>query len=178
MSVWPVWLGDLPAWITTITVIIAARQYIGERRKRRDEAEREARAQATRLAAWMVTDAPRNGAWGVRVLNTSGSTFHDVEIEAQKFGAPIRDLIELRIVPPGDLFVKLKPDGESWEYPMNAEECVRPLRPLARAERWTVTRMRFSDDRNQVWTTDDCAVLHSRPEGRPLSPSDRDQSEQ
>ncbi len=154
-------LGDPLAWITTAAVLIAAGQYLGERRKRRDDTEREARSQATRLMAWAVTDARNKGVWGVRILNDSGSTFHDVVIDARMRNHHPKLPIRMRIVPPGDYFVQPTNQGPGfgWEFPGSTAEYSGILRPLASTEKFGVDRIRFSDNRGQTWITDDRATL-------------------
>lgn len=166
--------GDPLAWITTAAVLIAAGQYLGDRRKRRDESEREARSQATRLMAWAVTDAQKK-VWGIRILNDSGSTFHDVVIDARMLNLHPKLPITMRIVPPGDYLVQPKRWSPEimWDFPGTTAECPVSLRPLASTEKFGVDRIRFSDNRGQTWITDDRATLRrapAEPDAFPRSP--------
>ncbi|MGD8195298.1 hypothetical protein ACEXQB_012545 [Herbiconiux sp. P18] len=140
---------------------IAAIQYLHERRRRRQEAEREARQQATNLTAWTVTDAGELRHYGVRLSNTSGSTFHDVHIETVMHGSPVRGPIRLLIVPPGDYYIGLaeKNAPYPWQFARAVEEHDGALRPYMQTDQYRVTSMRFSDNLNQTWVTDDRAVL-------------------
>ena len=162
MSVdFPPWLGDLPTWITTVAVLIAAGQYLGERRRRREEADREARAQATHLTAWTVTDVGEERAYGVRLSNTSGSTFHDVQIDAVIHGEQAARPIELTVVPPGDYFVRFNGNDTTytWNFAQELGEYGGWLRPYMKSDKYRVTGLRFSDNLNQNWVTDDRSVL-------------------
>lgn len=165
MTVWPVWLGDLPTWITTIAVGLAAGQYVAERRRRRDESERESRVQASHLTAWAVTDPGPHRRYGVRVANSSGSTFHDVRIEAVIHARSVPSPPMLAIVPPGDYFLEFLPSGASasWRLASAVEEYPGTLRPLMQTRDYRVTRVRFTDNRGRHWITDDSASLRLSP---------------
>lgn len=158
MTELPSWIGDLPAWITTLAVVISASQYLGERAKRREEVERASQAQATELTAWAVTDAGARRSYGIRVSNTSGSTFHDVRIEAIIHDRPVARPIILKIVPPGEYFIEHSSDT-SWELAQAVDEHDGWLRPLMQSDKYRVDRMTFRDNRNRAWATDDRAVL-------------------
>ncbi|WP_291037691.1 hypothetical protein [Herbiconiux sp.] len=156
----PSWIGDLPAWITTLAVAISASQYLAERSKRREEVERASQAQATHLSAWAVTDAGERRTYGIRLSNTSGSTFHDVRIDAVIHDRPVARPIILKIVPPGDYFIEHTKNGDaSWELAQSVDEHDGWLRPLMQSDKYRVTRMTFNDNRNRSWATDDHAVL-------------------
>ena len=160
MSGWHEWLGDVPTWITTIAVIIAAVQYFGERKRRAAEGQREARAQATHLTAWTVTDVAGSRSYGVRVSNTSGSTFHDFRLDATIHGESPRS-IELAIVPPGDYYVAYNGlDAEfTRDFAREVGEYGGWLRPYMKSDKYRVNRIQFTDNLGQQWTTDDRAVL-------------------
>lgn len=155
-----VW-GDIPTWITTVAVIIAAVQYLGERTRRRAESEREARAQATKLTAWAVTNVVGGRRYGICLSNTSGSTFHDVEIEAIIHGEKPRRPIVLAIVPPGDYFVPFNGNDQeyTWDFARAIDEEPLSLRPYMKTDKYRVDAVRFRDNLGQQWTTNDRAVL-------------------
>ncbi|MCS5720008.1 hypothetical protein N1027_17895 [Herbiconiux sp. CPCC 205763] len=82
-----------------------------------------------------------------------------VQIEARMRDHTVKRSIDLRIVPPGDLFIGHQSASGTWQLPVCADG--RSLDALTATDRFSVTRMRFSDNKNQVWTTDDRAVLRS-----------------
>lgn len=165
--------GDVPTWVTTMAVLFAAVQYFGERARRREEAEREARAQATQFTVWAVTTLREPRRYGVRISNTSGSTFHDVHIEATIHKKKARRPIDLTIVPPGDFFVEFSGDEEGylWRFPCDVREIEGSLRPYMKTNDYRVHEVRFRDNVGVEWSTDDRAVLTSA-----RSSSDRDPS--
>jgi hypothetical protein len=163
-------MGDLPAWITTLAVVISASQYFAERTKRREEVERASQAQATHFTAWAATDAGEHRSYGIRLSNTSGSTFHDVRIEAVIHGRAVARPINLKIVPPGDYFIEhIKNSETSWELARAVDEHDGWLRPLMQSDKYRVARMTFSDNRNRAWVTDDRAVLRLQHGAAPVS---------
>lgn len=156
-SVW----GDVPTWITTLAVILAVVQYLGERKRRRAESEREARKQATNLTVWTVTVVGTDRRYGVRISNTSGSTFHDVRVDAMIHGEVARRPIELLIVPPGDYFVPFNGNEHeyTWDFAREVAEEDCDLRPYMKSDKYRVDSVQFRDNVGQQWTTDDRAVL-------------------
>lgn len=155
--------GDLPTWVTTVAVLFAAVQYFGERARRREEAEREARAQATQFTVWAVSTPEKPRRYGVRVLNTSGSTFHDVHIKATMHTKKARRPIDMTIVPPGDFFVDFAGNEEeyTWHFPRDVGEIAGTLRPYMKTDDYRVHEVRFRDNVGVEWSTDDRAVLTS-----------------
>lgn len=165
--VWPSWLGDIPTWITTAAVAVAAGQFFVDRKRRAAEENREAKAQATQLTAWAVTDAdakPR--VYGVVVSNTSGSTFHDVVVEARMHDAKTMRPIELAILPPGDYFIEYNgKDAEyTWAFAVSSDSYNGWLRPYMKSRKYMVVGLTFADNLNQRWSTNEYAVLrHDAP---------------
>jgi hypothetical protein len=159
---WQSWFGDIPTWITTIAVALAVGQFFADRKRRAAEENREAKAQATGLTAWAVTDVdaqPRT--YGVIVSNTSGSTFHDVAITARMHDLPSPRPIELAILPPGDYFVEYYgPDQKYvWEFAIAVDAYNGWLRPYMKSPKYRVNGISFADNLNQRWTTNEHAVL-------------------
>ncbi len=77
------WWGDLPTWVSAGAIVFAALTYLNDRKKRAHERDLEEKSQATRLSAWVVTDADaRPRVFGVFIANDSGGVFHSVEIVA------------------------------------------------------------------------------------------------
>lgn len=154
-------LGDIPTWITTVAVAVALAQYVADRSRRRRAFDREERAQATGLAAWTITDPdPANRGYGVFVRNESGSAFHDVEIRVMLHGQEIDPPVRLTVVPPGEYVVwKLTNERHAWSYPKLPSEEGRVLRPYMNSPKYGVLAMKFADNVNQCWQTDQHAVL-------------------
>lgn len=164
MTDWPAWLGDLPTWITTVAIGFAAGQFFIERKRRRAEEDREAKAQASQLTAWAVTDAeskPR--VYGVIVANTSNSTFHDVCIAVTMHGESTRP-IDLGLLPPGDFFIEFNgPAAQyAWSFAVPTESYRGRLRPYMQSRQYRVDRVDFADNLNQRWSTNEHAVLTQR----------------
>lgn len=157
-SIW----GDVPTWITTLAVLLAVVQYLGERKRRRSESDREAREQATNLTVWTVTVMGTDRRYGVRISNTSGSTFHDVRIHALIHGEARRP-IKLLIVPPGDHFVPFNGNDHdyTWDLARDVAEEDSDLRPYMQSDKYRVTSVQFRDNVGQQWATDDRAVLRA-----------------
>lgn len=161
MSTWPAWLGDLPTWFASIAVVFAACHYSAERRRHRADSERETRAQASHLAAWAVTDADKPRRYGVRVVNTSGSPFYDVEVDALLHGKTVPSPHRLNVLPPGDYFIELVgSDGRfSWTFACRTDEHPGTLRPYMQSPRYRVTGVRFTDGAGLRWVLEDGARL-------------------
>jgi len=165
MDEWPRWAGDLPTWITTAAIALAAIQIFAERKKRAAEETRESKSQASELTAWAVSD-PKNAMYGIVFSNTSRSTFHDVEIVAMIHGEILAP-VQLRILPPGSFFVRLaKKDASEpgktsrlWDYPIDTSEYQGELRPYMNTDRYQVMSMSFRDNLKQSWETDAQALL-------------------
>jgi hypothetical protein len=160
--VWPAWYGDIPTWITTIAVAFAAGQFFVDRKRRAAEENREAKAQATQLTSWAVTDAdgqPR--VYGIVISNTSGSTFHDVVIDARMHDKPTPRPVELAILPPGDYFIRYNGTDEqyTWSFAVAVDSYNGWLRPYMKSPKYMVRGIAFSDNLNQRWTTNEHAVL-------------------
>ena len=65
--------GDLPTWLTTLAIVVAASQFLLERGRRKEEQERNTREQARQLTVWTVTDPDSEArSYGVILSNTSG----------------------------------------------------------------------------------------------------------
>ncbi|MCI0156008.1 hypothetical protein KNO15_04780 [Leifsonia shinshuensis] len=155
---WPIWAGDIPTWITTAAVGFAGAQLLVDRRRRAAEENREAKAQASKLSAWAVSD--RNAvplAFGVVVSNRSVSTFHNVSIVAKIHKKQIASEIHFEVLPPGEFFVELA-NGE-WEFAVEANEHGRMLRPYTRTEGYRVLSIGFTDNLDQRWSADAHMVL-------------------
>lgn len=162
MNGWPGWVGDLPTWITTLAIVLAARQFSLERSRRRAEEERESKAQATGLSAWAVTDVdcdPR--IYGVVISNTSGSTFHDVRVRCRLHRSEPERPVELDVLPPGEYFVELNETGNRYTWAFAIEVSTYPghLRPYMKSADYRVTSIEFSDNLTQRWSADEHAVL-------------------
>lgn len=171
--------GDVPTWITTVAVVLAAGQFLIDRKRRAAEEEREAKAQATRLVAWAVTDydsKPR--VYGVIASNTSGSTFHNVCVTTHMHGDVTAFPINLDIVPPGQLnwpptgrsdwpltpgefFVRLNDPREqsTWQFSVSMASYAGHLRPYMKSANYRVIGIEFSDNLNQRWSTNEHAVV-------------------
>jgi hypothetical protein len=163
MSEWPQWAGDLPTWITTIAIGLAAFQLFAERKKRAAEETRESKAQASELTAWAVSD-PDPRVYGVVVSNTSRSTFHDVEISAKIHDRVTSRPIRLTVLPPGTFFVQFNGDAKLadsyiWAFPIDSDSYDGWLRPYMNSPKYQVTGMTFKDNLKQSWTTDAQALL-------------------
>lgn len=146
-----------------MAILFAAASFLLERCRRVAERDREEKSQATRLSAWVVTDAnakPR--VYGVLVDNGSGSTFHEVEIVAS-LHKQIQQPIRLVTLPPGRLFVPLEGDGAggrfSWGYATLVSEHQGALRPYTLSDGYVVESIEFSDNLTVRWRTDRHAVL-------------------
>lgn len=156
------WLGDLPTWITTLAIAVAAAQFSVESKRRKSEENREAKAQAAQLAAWAVTDVesePR--VFGVVVSNSSLSTFHDVKIAVQLHNAAVKRDIELDILPPGDYFLKFNGAEAKfvWDFAIALGGYGGELRPYMKSEGYSVRSMSFADSLDQAWIANEHAVL-------------------
>lgn len=160
---WPQWLGDIPTWLTTLAVVIAAASYLSEHKRRKAEEDRESKAQATQLSAWTVTDVetdPR--VYGVVIDNISGSTFHDIQIDVVIHDKATRVPIRLSTLPPGRYFVKYDADNAPyyWDFAIDAASYREGyLRPYTKTEKYKIEALYFSDNLNQRWVADSHAVL-------------------
>ncbi len=155
---WPTWAGDIPTWITTAAVGFAGAQLLVDRRRRAAEENREAKAQASKLSAWAVSD--RNAeplTFGVVVSNRSVSTFHNVSIVAKIHKKKVGGDIHFEVLPPGEFFVEFA-NGE-WEFAVEASEHGRTLRPYTRTEGYRVLSIHFTDNLDQRWSADAHMVL-------------------
>ncbi|GAB3623807.1 hypothetical protein GCM10027418_18910 [Mariniluteicoccus endophyticus] len=159
---WPNWMGDLPTWITTLAVVVAAGQFLTDRNRRQAERDREAKAQASRLTAWAVTDPdPEHRRYGVMLSNTSGSTFHDVEVRVRMHGAETERPLRLNILPPGSFCALLNPPGSPfvWDFADSPECHHGHLRPYMKSDKYQILAVCFTDNLGQRWATDHRAVL-------------------
>jgi hypothetical protein len=125
----------------------------------------ETKAHATHLTAWAVTDReaePR--VYGVVVSNTSGSTFHDVSIEARMHKEQTGRPIEVAILPPGTYFVQhnRSPTKYTWSFAVDVAAYDGVLRPYMKSQDYLVTEVTFADNLNQRWSTNQHAVLVRR----------------
>lgn len=159
MNEWPLWAGDLPTWITTVAIGLAAVQLLSEHRKRAAEAARESKAQASELTAWTVSDPDATPkVYGVMVSNSSLSMFHDVKISAVMHEKSIDRPISLTVLPSGDYFVALPSGGNySWSFPFAMVPGT--MRPYMNTSKYKVTGMTFKDNLDQAWATNEHALL-------------------
>lgn len=155
------WWGDLPTWITTLAIAIAAAQFVVERRRRRAEENRESKAQASGLIAWTVTDVEPPRVYGVVVANSSPSAFHDVTITVRLHGAETERPIQLDILPPGTYFVRHNGHGaqHTWDFAVAASSHSGWLRPYMKSDKYRVTSIEFSDNLEQQWRASEHLVL-------------------
>ncbi|MDN4641127.1 hypothetical protein QCD70_12785 [Agreia sp. PsM10] len=159
------WLGDLPTWITTLAIALAAAQFLTDRKRRAAEEARESKAQATGLTAWTVSDIETHDpkVLGVVVSNSSGSTFHDVVITVKIDGSRVPRPISLKILPPGTYFVAYAPKAKFvWEFALPIEACSGVLQPYMNTDGYQIESIDFADNLNQRWSTDARAVLTAR----------------
>ena len=167
------WWGDLPSWITTAAIAIAALQYFNDRKRRAAEESRESKAQATGLTAWTVSDVikpePKPKPLGVVISNTSGSTFHDIEITVKIGGKQTVAPINLEIMPPGQYFIAYTPRSEDrlWQFARIVERYEGELQPYMNTSGFQIMSMSFADNLNQRWSTDARAVLTAIPAEAP-----------
>ena len=162
------WLGDLPTWITTAAIVIAALQYFNDRKRRAAEESRESKAQATGLTAWTASDVSKpeltQKPLGVVISNTSGSTFHDIEITVKFDNKQTARPIRLEIMPPGQYFVAYTPQKKfHWQFPRLVERHEGELQPYMNTSEYQIMSMSFADNLNQHWSTDARAVLTAIP---------------
>ncbi|MBF4635140.1 hypothetical protein ITJ38_12055 [Agreia pratensis] len=163
------WLGDLPTWITTVAIVIAALQFFNDRKRRAAEESRESKAQATGLTAWIVSDVAdpdlKPKPLGVVISNTSGSTFHDIEVTVKIGGKQTAAPINLEIMPPGQYFIAYTPRSEErlWQFAKIVERYAGELQPYMNTSGFQIMSMRFADNLNQRWSTDARAVLTAIP---------------
>jgi hypothetical protein len=159
------WFGDLPTWITTLAIVLAAAQFLLDRKRRAAEEARESKAQATGLTAWTVSDIETRDpkVLGVVVSNSSGSTFHDVAITVKIDKATVARPISLKILPPGSYFVAFTPKGKFvWDFPLPLEACAGVLQPYMNTDDYQIVSIDFADNLNQRWSTDARAVLTAK----------------
>lgn len=158
-------LGDLPTGFTAGAVVFTASQYGIERRRHRTEVERAARAQAVELSAWTVSDRAISPVpFGVRIANHSHSTFHDIDIHAVLFGNTDLPRISLRVLPPGQYFIRWVPAESQWDYAVSVDEYATQeqtgqLRPYTLTDKYYVAAMHFTDAHDQRWSVDRHMVL-------------------
>lgn len=163
---WPIWLGDLPTWITAAAIGTGAASYFLDRDRRREEKAREESAQAVQLSAWTVTDVtsePRT--YGVVIDNRSNSTFHGIEIHVQLHREPTSRPIELSTLPPGRYWVAYNGPHEKyvWDFPIEVGEYEGGyLRPYTKTEGYKVERMEFLDSSGMRWSRDEKAALRRK----------------
>jgi len=153
--------GDLPTWLTTLAIVVAASQFLLERDRRKEEQARETREQARQLTVWTVTDPdPRSRSYGVILSNTSGSTFHDIEIQVRLHAQDVSPLT-LKILPPGTFYVEHAPqESYTWRFPVDPLHCDhRELRPYMKSDKYQVTSLSFTDNADVRWHSDDRARL-------------------
>ncbi|WP_153002088.1 hypothetical protein [Leucobacter chromiiresistens] len=160
---WPVWMGDIPTWVTAAAVVFAAGSYNLDRARQRTETEREAREQANRLTAWIVTDPDgQKRKYGVVLDNSSGSGFRDVSVTVKMHSALVDKPIRLVMLPPGRYYVEFDSanDAFPWKFatevPNTVDEC---LRPIMHSIKYQVRSVTFTDTREQRWVRDASFVL-------------------
>ena len=165
--------GDVPTWITTLAVGFGAAQLYQDRQSRRQRADDDARRQAQQIAAWAGSYVPggegdeRESAYGVVLLNDSGLPVRRVEVEAMIHDVARRTL-DLRILPPGQFFVAVKPN-DTWAFAVPVADYPHPIRPLTRTARYLVTEMRLTDAAGRLWRYDADGRLVA---GHPARPSE------
>lgn len=157
------WLGDIPTWITSLTVIIGLLALLGEKRQRDQNRDRESKQQATGLSAWPVKAFidGNEDTYGAIIENSSGSTFHDVEIAVTLLDRETRLPIKLVTLPPGRYFLEHNPSqGFVWEFARETVEFENAnFRPITKTRKSAVTSLTFSDNLGQRWHADHHAVL-------------------
>lgn len=150
----------VPGVVSALSVLFLAGQYFAERKRRADESERESRSQAVRLSAWTAADFERQ-IHGVVIKNDSGTTFHDLHVDAEIHGKRPRP-ISLWVLPPGEYFVPLTQDGAdlSWGYPIRSDEHFGKLRAhTVSKSRYGVREIMFVDCVGQRWKADKHMLL-------------------
>jgi len=164
MSEVPAWIGDVPTWITTAAIGIAALQYRSERSRRSSEEDRESKAQAAKLCAWVAYDKEAGGKYGKRgvvIANSSGSTFHDVTVEVQIHKNKPPTVLHLVVLPPGHYYAEHQ--GETgdfpWAFPEPIDKATTRLRPYMKSADYVVKHIEFSDSLGQAWRADERLVL-------------------
>ena len=161
---WPNWLGDLPTWVTSATIVIAALHYRNERGRRRAEEERDSKSQASKLCAWVAFDKASEARYGKRglvIANSSGSTFHDVAIDVQIHkNKPVTSL-RLVVLPPGCYYAEHQGEGTdfAWAFPDPMDPADPRLRPYMKSPDYLVRNIEFHDALGQHWRTDERSVL-------------------
>ncbi|MGO1283924.1 MAG: hypothetical protein ACTHWF_06890 [Brachybacterium sp.] len=153
--------GDLPTWLTTLAIVVAAWQFLLERDRRKEEQERDKREQARQLTVWTVTDpVPSSRAYGVILSNTSGSTFHDVAVQVRLHGKETTPL-SLTILPPGVFYIEHAPqESFKWRFPVDPRHSGhQELRPYMKSDKYQVTSLDFTDSAGARWHSDDRARL-------------------
>ena len=153
--------GDLPTWLTTLAIVVAASQFLLERGRRKEEQERNTREQALQLTVWTVTDPDSESrSYGVILSNTSGSTFHDVDVQVRLHGSEVPTL-SLKILPPGVFFVEhAQRESYIWRFPVEPRHCGHSeLRPYMKSDKYQVTSLDFTDNAGVRWHSDDRARL-------------------
>jgi hypothetical protein len=167
MDEWPQWAGDIPTWITTAAIALAALQLFAERKKRAAEEVRESKSQASELTSWTVSDGGTKN-FGLVVSNTSRSTFHNVEITVQLHDQLIKTPVRLTVLPPGTFYIRYSGDDPrgrdnsrpfAWEFPIDANSYDGWLRPYMNSPKYQVLKMAFKDNLKQAWHTDAQALL-------------------
>lgn len=172
-------IGDLPTWITALTVVFVAIQFFTDRKRRQEEKYRDERAHASALSVWAVSTPPQDDpqhkrTYGIVVANNSHHSFHNVTINATMHSTAA-NLVALQILPPGRYFLEYAPKNERgekreypWEFARNMDEIDSPLRPFMHTPKYQVNAVRFCDNMGCEWTTNDRAILMKTP-GQQLS---------
>ena len=152
--------GDAPTWITTLAVGFGAAQLYQDRQARKQQAEVEARTQASGLSAWAGSFRAvesRDNEYGFVLANDSGLPVRDLSAEIvlhNKTQLPV----EVLVLPPGRYFVQLNASG-AWDYPLSLEEYGKPVRPYTRTTKYRVVTIRFRDAAGQPWLLSETGAL-------------------
>ena len=165
--------GDVPTWITTAAIGLAVLSVLLERKSNAAEEDRNAKSQATKLSTWVVSQPKSTpGILGVVISNSSESTFHDVEIHARFFGMNWDEPIILNVLPPGKYFAqfrrrKVTGHRAGWAFPIEVTSEPMLFQPYMNTADYGVNGMRFTDNLDQTWLTNEHAVLSRERKNEP-----------
>lgn len=157
-------LGDIPTWITAAVAVVAAVVGLGQYRDQvavsKENAERERRAQASQLVAWLVVEeqsglndpaaSPPAPRWGLLLRNSSELTFSNVRVETN-FGEH-KAIAKVVTLPPGDIFLPRgrKTDRYDFGFPEFVANVADDFKPVNSAK-YMVNGLTFRDNQGQHW---------------------------
>lgn len=181
LAQWLSALGSVGALIAATWAAVTAKG-LYRVEQARDEAARvaAARADASRVHAWVAEEIPEGGSSGDDVLvimNGAGTPIYDVCIESGSVSGSAQPPARLHMLPPGEFMMRRLKEGRfAWAFPESTKHALGRLRPISKHESRVVTALDFMDGRGRRWHRAERGEL-SGPHVGPPEGSDSGDSE-